>query len=62
MKMSEYIGCLLILLIFGASWLAVCGVVKLITMLIGIGFSWAAGTSVWMMLILWYVIVIDKEK
>lgn len=34
------------------SWLAVCGLVKLITLCFGFTFSWLIATGIWLILIL----------
>lgn len=42
----------LLLAIAGASWAFCCGVVKLITLCFGWGFSWLQATGIWLILIL----------
>lgn len=39
-------------ILFGASWLITCGIVKLITLCFGIDFTWGIGTGVWLILFL----------
>lgn len=34
------------------SWLAVCGIVKLITLCFGLTFSWMLATGIWLILLL----------
>lgn len=45
------LGILVIALIFGASWLMTCGLVKLITLCFGWTFTWPIATGVWLILI-----------
>lgn len=40
------------IILFGASWLITCGIVKLITLCFGIDFTWGIGTGVWLILFL----------
>ena len=51
-----FIGCLitilLIAIIGGISWIATCGVVKLITLCFGLSFSWPIATGIWLILLL----------
>lgn len=42
----------LMILVFGASWILTCGMVKLITMCFEIRFTWRAATGVWLILLL----------
>lgn len=53
---SEFCGCLIILIVFGLSWLITCGLVKLITMCFGWPFSWAVATGVWLIMFLWNIV------
>lgn len=32
----------------GISWIATCGIIKLITMCFGLEFSWAVATGIWL--------------
>lgn len=41
-----------LVILIGASWLAICGIVKLITLCFGFEFSWLMATGVWIILIL----------
>ena len=54
-KVGWFLGCLIAissyLLIAGISWIATCGIVKLITLCFGLPFSWLFATGIW--LILW---------
>ena len=42
---------ILVLIILGLcvlSWLIVCGIIKLISICFGLGFSWAVATGIWL--------------
>lgn len=39
-------------LAYGASWLMTCGLIKIITLLFGLPFSWAVATGIWLILCL----------
>lgn len=38
--------------ILGGSWIATCGIIKLITMCFGWDFSWAVATGIWLIMML----------
>lgn len=38
--------------VYFASWLATCGIIKLITMCFGLTFKWSVSTGIWLILIL----------
>ena len=38
---------LIIVLFLGMTWLVTCGLTKLVTLLLGIDFTWNLGTIVW---------------
>jgi len=38
---------LIIVLFLGMTWLVTCGLTKLVTLLLGIDFTWSLGTIVW---------------
>lgn len=38
---------LIIALFLGTTWLVTCGLTKLVTLLLGIDFTWRLGTVVW---------------
>lgn len=42
------LGCAII----GLSWIATCGIIKLITMCFGLKFSWSIATGIWLVLFL----------
>ena len=45
------IGVILILvMLYGISWIATCGLIKLITMCFGLKFSWAIATGIWLII------------
>lgn len=49
------LGTLAVLIVvgmFGISWIITCGFVKLITMCLGLKFTWLIGTGVWLILYL----------
>lgn len=54
--MGVILGCIAAILFYiigmGVSWLAVCGIVKLITMCFALTFSWAWATGIWLILLL----------
>ena len=35
---------------YGISWIATCGIIKLITMCFGLEFSWAIATGIWLII------------
>lgn len=35
---------------YGISWLAICGIVKLVTMCFGLTFKWSVATGIWLIL------------
>ena len=39
---------LLLAVCYGISWIATCGIIKLITMCFGWEFSWAISTGIWL--------------
>lgn len=43
---------LIVVGMFGISWIITCGIVKLITMCFGLKFTWLIGTGVWLILCL----------
>ena len=42
----------IIILIYGISWIATCGIIKLITMCFGWTFKWSIATGIWLILAL----------
>lgn len=40
----------LLALLYGTSWIATCGIIKLITMCFGWTFKWSIATGIWLIL------------
>ena len=55
-RVGTALGCLGVILILvlagGISWIATCGIVKLITLCFGLTFSWLWATGIWLVLFL----------
>ena len=49
-----------VLFLYGVSWIATCGVVKLITIRFGWTFKWSIATGIW--LLLWLLGGLFKRK
>ena len=45
---------LLAIIAYTISWLATCGLIKLITLCFGWTFSWLIATGIWLILLLFY--------
>ena len=49
-------GCILAILFiifaYALSWIATCGLIKLITLCFGWAFSWAIATGIWLVMVL----------
>ena len=43
---------LFMIFVYGLSWIATCGLIKLITMCFGWNFSWAISTGLWLVMCL----------
>lgn len=43
---------LLFVAIYGISWIATCGIIKLITMCFGLTFKWSIATGIWLVMCL----------
>lgn len=43
---------ILIVLAYGVSWIATCGIIKLITMCFGLTFRWSIATGIWLIMCL----------
>ena len=41
---------LILAVCYGISWIATCGIIKLITMCFGLEFSWAIATGIWLII------------
>lgn len=44
------VAILLLAVCYGISWIATCGIIKLITMCFGWEFSWAVATGIWLII------------
>lgn len=42
----------LLILVYGFSWIATCGIIKLVTMCFGWTFKWSIATGIWLILTL----------
>ena len=65
--MITIIGWILgILIVFalalGISWLATCGIIKLITLCFGLTFSWPIATGIWLCLFLLFLFLGGSKK
>lgn len=53
---TKKVGALTVILLlalgYGISWLATCGIIKLITICFGLTFSWNISTGIWLILCL----------
>lgn len=49
-----------VLFLYGVSWIATCGVIKLITICFGWTFKWSIATGIW--LLLWLLDGLFKRK
>ena len=49
---AGFLTILVVILLYGVSWISVCGVVKLITLCFGWNFNWAISTGIWLILVL----------
>lgn len=49
---KSLIKILALLLMVGGSWLAICGLIKLITLCFGWVFTWKIATGIWLIMIL----------
>lgn len=41
---------LILVLLYGVSWIATCGIIKLITMCFGLTFKWGIATGIWLII------------
>lgn len=42
----------LVMFLFGFSWLFTCGIIKLVTLCFGLTFKWSVATGIWLILCL----------
>lgn len=45
-------GVLVLIMLYAGSWLFTCGIIKLITMCLGLKFDWLIATVIWLVLYL----------
>ena len=43
---------IMLLLVYGLSWIITCGVIKLITICFGLTFKWSIATGIWLIICL----------
>lgn len=57
---------LLIAVVYGISWIATCGIIKLICLCFGWDFSWGITTGIWLIILLvrgtFHVTVTNKSR
>lgn len=41
---------LIVVFLYFISWIMTCGIIKLITMCFGLGFSWLVATGIWLIM------------
>ena len=49
---AGFIGIVIMAFVYGISWIATCGLIKLITLCFGWTFKWSIATGVWFILCL----------
>lgn len=42
----------ILVLVYGISWIVTCGIIKLITMCFGLTFKWSVATGIWLIMCL----------
>lgn len=47
---SMIAGAIVLLFVFGLSWIAICIIVKLITLCLGVSFKWSFATIIWLII------------
>lgn len=52
----------LLIALYGTSWIATCGVIKLITMCLGLQFNWAIATGIWFIILVLVDIYVMVKK
>ena len=59
-------GCILavlfIIFVYALSWIATCGLIKLITLCFGWAFSWAIATGIWLVILILKTIIYDGSS
>ena len=48
--MTILISFMVLVIIYGISWIFTCGIIKLITMCFGLSFTWAMATGIWLII------------
>lgn len=58
---SMIAGAIILLFVLGLSWIAICIIVKLITLCLGVSFKWSFATIIWLIIcvlnILFHIII-----
>ena len=49
---AALLGLFVVAFFYGLSWIATCGLIKLVTMCFGWTFSWPIATGVWLILVI----------
>ena len=58
---SMIAGAIILLFVLGLSWIAICIIVKLITLCLGVSFKWSFATIIWLIIcVLLFHIIIKK--
>lgn len=50
MAVKILLGIVVVVLIYGISWISICGIIKLITILLGLTFKWKIATVIWLVI------------
>lgn len=50
--MTTLISFVVLVIIYGISWIFTCGIIKLITMCFGLSFTWAMATGIWLIILI----------
>lgn len=50
--MTTLISFVVLVIIYGTSWIFTCGIIKLITMCFGLSFTWAMATGIWLIILI----------
>lgn len=58
---SMIAGAIILLFVLGLSWIAICIIIKLITLCLGVSFKWSFATIIWLIIcvlnILFHIII-----
>lgn len=52
---------IIVVILYGISWLATCGMIKLITLCFGITFKWSTATGIWLILCLVRPMIVNTK-